>query len=90
MDELDRISAEGVAYDREEHHIGISAIAALVVDDAKNYAAISAAMPTGRFENREEFLAEIVSKTAHHASLALGWRGSKGNSPGPKPNTITD
>jgi len=94
MDELDRIATEGVAYDREEHEVGISAIAALVVDDANNYAAISAAMPTARFENREEFLTEIVRRTAHHASLALGWRGSNGNSPGPKPKrkpkTITD
>ncbi len=87
MDELDRIATEGVAYDREEHEVGISAIAALVVDDAKNYAAISAAMPTARFESREEFLTEIVRKTAHHASLALGWRGSNGNSLWPKPKT---
>ena len=90
MDELDRISIEGVACDREEHEVGISAIAALVVDDAKNYAAISAAMPTARFESREEFLTEIVRRAAHDASLALGWRGSNGNSPGPKPKTIPD
>ena len=62
----------------------------LVVDDANNYAAISAAMPTARFESREEYLAEIVRRTAHDASLALGWRGSNGKSPGPKRNTKTD
>ena len=90
MDELDCVVTEGVAFDREEHGIGISAIAALVVDDANNHAAISAAMPTARFESREEFLTEIVRRTAHDASLALGWRGSTGNSPGPRPNTITD
>ncbi len=90
LDELDRITTEGVAYDREEHEVGISAIAAFVVDDANNYAAISAAMPTARFESREEFLTEIVLKTAHDASRALGWKGSKGNSPGPNPNKIID
>jgi DNA-binding IclR family transcriptional regulator len=90
MDELDRITTEGVAYDREEHHVGISAVAAFVVDDANNYAAISAAMPTARFESREELLTEIVRRIAHHASLALGWRGSNGSLPGPKPNTIID
>lgn len=87
MDELDRIATEGVAYDREEHEVGISAIAALVVDDANNYAAISVAMPTASFERREEFLTEIVRRTAHDASLALGWRGSNKT---PKPNTIID
>jgi DNA-binding IclR family transcriptional regulator len=75
MDELDRVATEGVAFDREEHEIGISAIAALVVDDANNHAAISAAMPTARFESREEYLTEIVRRTAHDASLALGWSG---------------
>lgn len=89
MDELDRITAEGVAYDREEHEVGISAIAALVVDDANNYAAISAAMPADRLEGREEYLKAIICKIAHDASLALGWRGSKGNSKGPTPKTIT-
>lgn len=87
MSELDQIASEGVAYDREEHEAGISAIAALVIDDANNYAAISAAMPTARFEDREEVLTEIVCRAAHDASLALGWRGTNGSSPGPKPNT---
>ncbi len=71
----------------EEHEIGISAIAALVVDDANNHAAISAAMPTANFEGREEYLTEIVRRTAHDASVALGWSGSNGHLPGPNPNT---
>jgi len=75
IEELDRIAIEGVAYDREEHEAGISAIATLVVDDAKNYSAISVAMPTARFNNREEFLTEIVRRAAHDASLKLGWEG---------------
>ena len=90
MDELERVATEGVAFDREEHGIGISALAALVVDDANNYAAISAAMPTASFEGREEYLTEIVRRTAHDASLALGWSGSNGNSPWPNPNATND
>ncbi len=90
MDELDRIATEGVAFDREEHEVGISAVAALVVDDANNYAAISAAMPTARFDSREGFLTEIVRRTAHDASVALGWSGSNGNSGWPNPNATTD
>ncbi len=90
MDELDRVATEGVAFDREEHEIGISAVAALVVDDANNHAAISVAMPTARFESRVEYLTEIVRRTAHDASLALGWSGSNLNSPGPNPNATID
>jgi len=90
MDELDQIAAEGVAFDREEHEVGISAVSALVVDAANNYAAISAAMPTARLESREEYLTEIVRRTAHDASLALGWRGSHGKLQGPNPNTTID
>jgi DNA-binding IclR family transcriptional regulator len=90
MKELDRIATDGVAVDHEEHEVGISAIAALVVDDANNYAAISAAMPTTRFDSREEDLTEIVQRTAHNASLALGWRGSNGSSPGPNPTANVD
>lgn len=90
MDELDRVATEGVAFDREEHEIGISALAAIVVDDANNHAAINAAMPTARFESREEYLTEIVRSTAHDASLALGWSGSHGNSPGRNTDASTD
>ncbi len=90
MDELDRVATEGVAFDREEHGVGISAVAALVVDDANNHAAISAAMPTANFEGREEYLTEIVRRTAHDASLALGWSSSNGNSPGSNPNATND
>jgi DNA-binding IclR family transcriptional regulator len=90
MDELDHVASKGVAFDREEHGIGISAIAALVVDDANNHAAISAAMPTANFEGREEYLTEIVRRTAHDASVALGWSGANGKSPSPNPNATTD
>jgi DNA-binding IclR family transcriptional regulator len=90
MDELDRVTTEGVAFDREEHGIGISAVAALVVDDANNHAAISAAMPTASFEGREEYLTKLVRRTAHDASLALGWSGSNGNSPWPNANATND
>ena len=47
-------------------------------------------MPTARFESREEYLTEIVRRTARDASLALGWSGSKGNSPGPNLNATID
>jgi len=90
LEELDRAVTEGVAFDREEHGIGISAIAALVVDDANNHAAISAAMPTANFEGREEYLTEIVRRTAHDASVALGWSGSNGDSPWPNANVTND
>ncbi|MDZ7684511.1 MAG: IclR family transcriptional regulator C-terminal domain-containing protein [Gammaproteobacteria bacterium] len=60
IEELDLIASEGVAVDREEHEVGISAVAALIVDDANNHAAISIAMPTARFTAREEYFMEAV------------------------------
>ena len=47
-------------------------------------------MPTANFEGREEYLTEIVRRTAHDASVALGWSGANGKSPSPNPNATTD
>jgi len=90
MDELDRISEEQVAVDREEHEVGISAVAGLVVNDANDHAAINAAMPTARFVTREDYLADVVRRTALEASIALGWRGSDGHPVRPGTPAIVD
>lgn len=87
LDELDRVAHEGVGFDREEHEIGVSAVAALIVDDAGNHAAISAAMPTNHFDGRERELAEIVRETADSISRALGWSDPNGQS---SPASFTD
>jgi len=49
-EELERVRAEGVAFDREEHTEGISAVAACVFDGDRAVGAISVPAPTTRFE----------------------------------------
>ena len=51
--ELERIREEGVAYDREEHSAGISAVAAVIHGPAGELAAISIPTPTQRFTGME-------------------------------------
>lgn len=70
--ELDRIATTGVAYDREEHHEGISAVGAVVVDALGSRLAITCPLPTQRFNGREAELARAVSQTAEEATHALG------------------
>jgi DNA-binding IclR family transcriptional regulator len=47
----------GVAYDREEHTVGISAAGVAVRDPAGNYAAISVPVPTLRFKQHQSRIA---------------------------------
>ena len=49
-EELDRIAETGVAYDREEHTEGISAVGAAVRDATAAIAAVTIVAPTQRFE----------------------------------------
>jgi DNA-binding IclR family transcriptional regulator len=52
--ELATIRREGVAYDREEHTEGISAVGAAIVDDGGPVAAISVPAPSVRFARERE------------------------------------
>src|SRR5947199_201267 len=58
-EELDEVAATGVAYDREEHTEGISAVGAVLGDAFGTMAAVSVPMPTQRFAGRE---AEVASR----------------------------
>lgn len=63
--ELARIRADGVAFDREEHTVGICAAGVAVLDAAANpVAAISVPVPTPRFEGREARYAERLRAAA--------------------------
>ncbi|MDH5750549.1 MAG: IclR family transcriptional regulator [Rhodospirillales bacterium] len=62
--ELEQIKREGVAYDREEHTDGISAVGAAISDAYGNLAAISVPMPTQRFRER---------KRGHYRSALLAY-----------------
>ena len=52
--ELEEVRATGIAFDREEHTVGVSAVAAVVSDEGGAIAAITVVMPSARFLGKEE------------------------------------
>ncbi len=72
LDELQRARASGVAFDREEHTIGISAVGAAVLEaDGRAVAAISVPVPTARFAGAEQRYARAAAAAAREASRLL-------------------
>ncbi|MFN8160229.1 MAG: IclR family transcriptional regulator [Solirubrobacterales bacterium] len=69
--ELEEVRNSGVAFDREEHTEGISAVGAAVVVDEEPVAAISVPAPTARFRRNEERYATAVRRAADTASRTL-------------------
>jgi DNA-binding IclR family transcriptional regulator len=61
--EIDVVRATGVAYDHQEHTLGVSAVGAAVRDAAGSMAAITVAMPAARLEGQEEHIAEALLRT---------------------------
>ena len=53
----------GVAYDREEHTLGICAAGVALQDPLGNSVAISVPVPTHRFQNRHALIAERLIAT---------------------------
>jgi len=58
MDEIAVIRREGVAFDREEHEVGISAAGVALRDMVGNPVAISVPVPTQRFEGCKRLIVE--------------------------------
>lgn len=73
--ELDQIREEGIAYDREEHTEGISAVGSVVRDAYGVAAAVSIAAPTQRFVGEEDKLKALLLDTCAAASDGLGAAG---------------
>jgi DNA-binding IclR family transcriptional regulator len=61
--ELESVHQEGIAYDREEHTLGICAVGAVVYAPTDRFAAISIPVPTVRFYGNEEKLASQLLQT---------------------------
>lgn len=59
-DELDRIRADGVAYDREEQTEGICAVGAVLHGVSDVLVAVSVPVPAQRFYGREAELAQVL------------------------------
>lgn len=60
LEELMTVRAAGVAYDHQEHTIGVSAVGAAIRDAAGALAALTVVMPAARLEGHEEQIAAAV------------------------------
>ena len=69
--ELDQVRAAGVAYDREEHALGVSAVACVVHDAVGTTAAITVVMPAARFHGHEETIAAALLHTRDEIQVVL-------------------
>jgi DNA-binding IclR family transcriptional regulator len=70
--ELESIRKEGIAYDREEHSDGISAVAAVVRGLSGELAAISIPTPTQRFVGMETLLKKRLKDCCVELQRVLG------------------
>ena len=70
--DLRRVRATGIATDREEHSIGISAIGASFKDLAGAIYAISVPMPSVRFEQRQQEFGQALRRTIAVLSAEIG------------------
>jgi len=71
LEEIDAVRATGVAYDHQEHTLGVSAVGAAVHDPGGSMAAITVAMPAARLEGREERVAEALLRTRDDIQAAI-------------------
>jgi DNA-binding IclR family transcriptional regulator len=71
IEELAKVRAAGVAYDREEHAEGICAVGRVIHDAVGNLAAITIAMPAQRFYGQEKDLAAVLTETTAKINAAL-------------------
>lgn len=63
MEELERVRSERIAYDREEHTIGIAAVGISIRNARGDIAAISIPVPSVRFYGNEKKLASALLNT---------------------------
>ena len=71
MGELEEIRTTGVAFDRQEHALGICAVGRTIHDSVGNLAAITVAMPLDHFTGRERELAATLTETTTKVNAAL-------------------
>jgi DNA-binding IclR family transcriptional regulator len=73
LEELATVRERGVAFDREEHAVGISAAGVTIHDAVGNLAAITVAMPAAPFGEREAEVVAALTRTAERISAALAF-----------------
>lgn len=72
--EIEQVRRDGVAYDGEGVHGGISAVGAIVLSESGPAAAMSIPMPTSRFLRSVEQITPLLLQACSDCSLALGSR----------------
>jgi DNA-binding IclR family transcriptional regulator len=70
-EELDAVAQRGLAFDREEHTVGISAVGAAIATSDGQLAAITIVAPAARFAGVDDRLAEALRATVSAAQQAL-------------------
>jgi DNA-binding IclR family transcriptional regulator len=71
LEELALIRSSRLAFDRDEHTVGVSAVGSVVRNAWGEVAAITVPVPTQRFAGREEVLAEALLETCDRVDDAL-------------------
>jgi DNA-binding IclR family transcriptional regulator len=72
MEELERVRLTRVAYDREEHTLGICAVGATIRDPLGNLAAVTIPLPATRFYGNGQKLATALLQTCERIRRRLG------------------
>ncbi len=70
--ELERVRAEGIAYDREEQTEGICAVGAVLRGVSEQMVAVSVPVPVQRFYRRESELADALLAWVQQTRRSLG------------------
>jgi DNA-binding IclR family transcriptional regulator len=70
--EIETIGHTGIAFDREEHAIGISAVGTAFTNPCGGLFAISIPVPTARFRRQENLLVEQLLSARRHIVARLG------------------
>jgi DNA-binding IclR family transcriptional regulator len=73
--ELERVRAEGIAYDREEHSEGICAVGTTIRGLTGVAVAVSVPLPAQRFYGRESLLRDALLTWAQRVERELGGNG---------------
>lgn len=73
--EIEAARAAGVAFDRQEHTLGVSAVGAAVQDPGGSMAAITVAMPAARLEGQEARIVAALLRTRDGIQKAVAHAG---------------
>ncbi len=71
LGEIDEVRRSGVAYDREEHALGVCAVATAVHDAVGTMAAITVVMPAARFHGNDETVTAALLRVRDEIQVVL-------------------